>query len=74
MSNICPEESSNTNFATEASQTRGSDSYDLMTDINEDGDLVVNFEVLVPSHHPILNSKIEDLEKSTNCRVEVKNH
>lgn len=41
--------------------------FDMMTEISDHGDLIVNFEVLIPSNHPVLQSKIEDLEKNTNC-------
>lgn len=41
-----------------------SSQFDMMTEINNDGDLIVNFEVNVPVNHPIMNQKVEDLEKN----------
>lgn len=46
----------------------------MITEINNNGDLIVNFEVLIPQNHPILNKKIEDIEKDTGCLISIINN
>ena len=42
------------------------ETYEMMTEINNDGELLINYEILIPNNHPILNLKVNELEKSTS--------
>ena len=42
------------------------ETYEMMTEINNDGELLINYEILIPNHHPILDQKLNELEKNLN--------